>query len=242
MTGKISISLMLAIFWYASIPLLNALLSRNVASRNNNYNSWRSYDKLTGITTTVLFEKQMKRPILDQIASTLFRLENDRVESSSVLDDKGRYGEPMEWSDDQSFANIFSRFVSDNPIGYQFKQWVADITAGNNYDPVETQLYIKSFISEHDIAMFSFTTCPFCRKAKDTLDERGLEYSVIELDELLDNRGNEIRAELGKLTKRTSVPSIFVQQQYIGGCNDGPGLLPLLENGDLFRILNRTDK
>jgi len=179
----------------------------------------------------------MKRPIMDQIASALFRLENQRVEDSSVVDEKGRVGEPMEWSEGTSAANKFSEFVANNPIGYQFKQWVADIVAGGDYDQGEVQKQIDEFVQENEIAMYSFTTCPFCRRAKDSLDERGLKYSVIELDELEGNQGNEIRAELGRKTKRTSVPSIFVRGQYIGGCNDGPGLLPMMESGELDKLL-----
>ena len=56
----------------------------------------------------------MKRPILDQIATFVFKLENDRVANSSIEDDKGRNGEPMEWAEENSFANQFSEMVSSN--------------------------------------------------------------------------------------------------------------------------------
>lgn len=178
----------------------------------------------------------MKRPILDQIATALFKLENSRVEASSVPDEKGRVGEPMEWSDETSTANRFSELVASNPIGYQFKQWVADIVAGD-YDETEVSNLVDSLVANDKIAIFSFTTCPFCRRAKDALEKRGLEYQVLELDELEGNKGNEILAVLGKRTKRTSVPSIFVRGKYIGGCNDGPGLLPLLHSGEFDKLL-----
>ena len=55
---------------------------------------------------------EMKRPILDQIATFVFKLENDRVAASSVEDDKGRNGEPMEWAEENSFANQLSEMVS----------------------------------------------------------------------------------------------------------------------------------
>lgn len=35
---------------------------------------------------------EMKRPILDRLATFVFKLENDRVANSSVEDDKGRTG------------------------------------------------------------------------------------------------------------------------------------------------------
>lgn len=141
----------------------------------------------------------------------------------------------MEWSEKDSVANKFSEFVAQ--YGYAFKQWVADIVAGE-YDQQATKSEIDDFITSNEVAMFSFTTCPFCRRAKDALDERGVTYKSIELDELKGNEGNAIRAELGRRTKRTSVPSIFVRGQYIGGCNDGPGLLPLMESGEFDRMLS----
>ena len=99
---------------------------------------------------------------------------------------------------------------------------------------------INDFVGSNPVAMFSFTTCPFCRRAKDVLDEKGVPYVSMELDERGGNRGNEIRATLGRMTKRTSVPSIFVGGQSIGGCNDGPGLIPLNESGELDRLLSAS--
>jgi glutaredoxin 3 len=180
----------------------------------------------------------MKRPILDQIASTLFDLETKRVKDSSVIDEQGRMGEPMEWSTSDSLANKLSEFMAQGP-GYQFKQFVADIVAGE-HDEAATQQYIDQMIAKQNVIMFSFTTCPFCRRAKDLLEEQNIRYATVELDELPDNQGNEIRASLGKMTKRTSVPNIFIRQSSIGGLNDGnPGLVPLFESGEL---LNRIKK
>jgi glutaredoxin 3 len=181
----------------------------------------------------------MKRPIIDQVASFLFQLETDRVEKSSVVDEKGRLGEPMEWSERESVANKFSEFIASNDVGYAFKQFVADIVAGE-FDKDQTGAEIDSFIKDHPVAMFSFSTCPFCRRAKDFLEENAIPYQSLELDDLPGNRGNEIRAMLGRKTRRTSVPSIFIGGQYIGGCNDGPGLLPLAESGQLKLYLDKS--
>ena len=182
----------------------------------------------------------MKRPIFDQLATALFRLENSRVEKSSVVDEKGRNGEPMEWSESESLANRLSTAVAENSLGYRFKQLVADIVAGSDYDVEAVNTRIDNFVSDHPVAMFSFSTCPFCRRAKDLLDEKGVWYKVIELDELEGNAGNEIRANLGRKTGRTSVPSIFIGGKYIGGCNDGPGLLPLDKSGELDLLLHEA--
>lgn len=199
-------------------------------------NSGKSTPTPPSSVLTVLHEGKnpMQRPLLDQIATTLFNLESQRVASSSVLDDQGRYGEPMEWSNRTSFANQFSVMMASNPIGYTFKQTVANLVAGS-YNEAEVTSQIKSYIQQDTVVMFSFTTCPFCRKAKDILEERSIPYTAIELDALEEeNEGNILRAQLGKLTKRTSMPNIFIHGKCIGGCNDGyPGLIPLIENDQL---------
>uniref|UniRef100_A0A7S4NGB9 Glutaredoxin domain-containing protein n=1 Tax=Odontella aurita TaxID=265563 RepID=A0A7S4NGB9_9STRA len=189
-------------------------------------------------TRSVSRLNEMKRPFLDQVASTLFRLEQDRVESSSVVDDNGRVGEPMEWSESGSMANKLSELMAGP--GYAFKQFVADVVAGE-FDETDIEAQVDEFVDGTDIAMFSFSTCPFCRRAKDYLSESGIQYESMELDELEGNTGNEIRAVLGRKTRRTSVPAIFIRGQFIGGCNDGPGLLTLAESGELDRFLGRAN-
>jgi glutaredoxin 3 len=121
-------------------------------------------------------------------------------------------------------------------IGYRLKQFIVDAIAGNDYDATQVNNDIDDFVKENPIAMFSFTTCPFCIKAKAALDDRGIKYAVRELDAEA-KRGNAIRAELGRRYRRTSVPAIFVNGKFIGGCNDGPGLLPLLAKGEFDRLL-----
>mmetsp|Transcript_39090 Transcript_39090/g.39562 ORF Transcript_39090/g.39562 Transcript_39090/m.39562 type:complete len:241 (-) Transcript_39090:139-861(-) len=202
-----------------TIPRKNGCTRRNVPSQQ----------------TTSL--QEMKRPFFDQVATSLFNLEQKRVEESSVVDEKGRMGEPMEWSESGSLANSFSEFMAGG-IGYQFKQLVADIVA-KDFDEIKTLSKVDSFVSSNKVAMFSFSTCPFCRRAKDFLEEEGIDYSVIELDELDGNEGNEIRAVLGRKIRRTSVPSIFINGESIGGCNDGPGLLPLAKEGKLDSLLTQ---
>lgn len=172
---------------------------------------------------------------MDRVASSLFKLENDRVASSSVVDDKGRVGEPMEWSEKDSLASRLSEVMAGP--GYAFKQWVADIVAGD-FDEDSVNGKVDAFVNDNSVAMFSFTTCPFCRRAKDFLEEKGVPYASLELDTLEGNEGNEIRAILGRKTRRTSVPAIFINGDFIGGCNDGPGLLTISETGELDERLS----
>jgi len=69
------------------------------------------------------------------------------------------------------------------------------------------------------------------------LDGKGASYFVLELDEIAD--GPALRAELGQLTGRTSVPAIWIGETFVGGCNDGPlgGVNSLAAAGTLDAML-----
>lgn len=61
---------------------------------------------------------------------------------------------------------------------------------------------------------------------------------MVELD--ADPDGKALRAEMGGLLGRTSVPAIWIDGKFVGGCNDGPmgGLLKLDESGELDGMLS----
>ncbi|KAL7486751.1 hypothetical protein ACHAW6_012344 [Cyclotella cf. meneghiniana] len=89
-----------------------------------------------------------------------------------------------------------------------------------DYDSVAIRRKIDALVDTNPVLMFSFTTCPYCIKAKAILDEKGAKYTVVELDKERD--GAAIRAEMGEMLGRTSVPAVWIERQFIGGCNDGP--------------------
>ena len=51
------------------------------------------------------------------------------------------------------------------------------------------------------------------------LDTYGAKYTVVELNEV--EGGYPLRAELAAREGRTSVPALFVNGVFVGGCNDG---------------------
>jgi len=147
-------------------------------------------------------------------------------------------GEPRAWAEDDSLAQRVSK-VSQVGVFASLKQWIAESIAGD-YDREAINKRIDDTLAATPVVMFSFSTCPFCLKAKGLLkDDVKLNPSmltVIECDE--DPEGNAIRAELGKRTGRTSMPSIWIKETgYIGGCNDGPGIVPLQKDGKLVPML-----
>ena len=69
------------------------------------------------------------------------------------------------------------------------------------------------------------------------MNGKSARYTVVELDQ--DPDGKAIRAVLGEQVGRTSVPAIWIEGAFVGGCNDGPmgGLLRLDEEGKLDGLL-----
>lgn len=108
------------------------------------------------------------------------------------------------------------------------------------YDAEAIQARTNGLINDNPVLMFSFTTCPFCVKAKGVLDGVNAKYTVVELD--TDPDGKAIRAEMGDLIGRTSVPAIWIGQEFVGGCNDGPmgGVAKLSEEGKLEGMLKEV--
>eukprot|EP00287_Rhodomonas_sp_CCMP768_P012167 CAMPEP_0196728618 /NCGR_PEP_ID=MMETSP1091-20130531/9243_1 /TAXON_ID=302021 /ORGANISM="Rhodomonas sp., Strain CCMP768" /LENGTH=166 /DNA_ID=CAMNT_0042071389 /DNA_START=14 /DNA_END=514 /DNA_ORIENTATION=+ len=76
----------------------------------------------------------------------------------------------------------------------------------------------QSQIDSNKVMMFSKTYCPFCTKAKTTLDNLGVKYEVMELDKRDD--GAEIQDAMVEITGGRSVPRVFIGGQFIGGGDD----------------------
>ncbi|MGZ5130521.1 MAG: glutaredoxin 3 [Caldimonas sp.] len=80
------------------------------------------------------------------------------------------------------------------------------------------------------VKMYSTATCPFCLRAKALLRQRGVES----IDEIrIDERPGE-RESMIRLTRRRTVPQIFIGETHVGGCDElmaldrAGGLEPLL--------------
>lgn len=80
------------------------------------------------------------------------------------------------------------------------------------------------------VKIYLTATCPYCIRARSLLQQRG----VTALEEIRVDLQPERRAEMTRITGRTSVPQIFIGSTHVGGCDDlhaldaRGGLLPLL--------------
>jgi glutaredoxin 3 len=84
-----------------------------------------------------------------------------------------------------------------------------------------------------NIEVYTWSSCPFCIRAKALLDKKGVQYTEYQID------GDEpARAKMAQRANgRRSVPQIFIDGQHIGGCDD---LYALNSQGKLDSLLQGT--
>lgn len=86
------------------------------------------------------------------------------------------------------------------------------------------QQLVQDLITQHPVAVFSKTYCPFCSAAKRALKEESQKVTpptpihVIELD--MRDDGDAIQAALVSLTGQRTVPNVFIGGESIGGGDD----------------------
>ena len=80
------------------------------------------------------------------------------------------------------------------------------------------------------VEIYTWSTCPFCIRAKDLLSDKKIEFIEYSID------GDEAaRAKMSKRANgRRSVPQIFINDRHIGGCDD---MYELEESGELDLLL-----
>ncbi|MDD3594626.1 MAG: glutaredoxin 3 [Candidatus Gastranaerophilales bacterium] len=66
------------------------------------------------------------------------------------------------------------------------------------------------------VKIYTTSTCPYCIKAKKLLDYKNIPYEEININ---DNYDTAMSA-LSKTTGYETVPQIFINEEFIGGCDD----------------------
>ena len=75
--------------------------------------------------------------------------------------------------------------------------------------------------------------CPYCRNAKTLLNNKGVSYEELNIDEL-----GMTRKDLYDLTGGRTVPQIIINENSIGGFDD---LFSLHQSGGLDSLLDVSD-
>ncbi|XP_062411801.1 glutaredoxin 2 isoform X2 [Sardina pilchardus] len=78
--------------------------------------------------------------------------------------------------------------------------------------------FVQDMVSRNCVVIFSKTSCPYCKMAKNVFNEIGATYKVIELDQ--HNDGRQLQEALAQITGAKTVPRVFINGQCIGGGSD----------------------
>jgi glutaredoxin len=130
----------------------------------------------------------------------------------------------------------FRIFQESQAAGYDFKQCVACVLAGE-YDGEGAREEINDIIKSNPCVMYTWESSPACKKAVEAFEKVGAEVKNVRLDDPW-SEGNPIRAEIGKMVGKSSVPMIFIGGKYVGGYDAGvseeaPGILEMAFKGTL---------
>jgi glutaredoxin 3 len=82
------------------------------------------------------------------------------------------------------------------------------------------------------VTLYTTRFCPYCIRARNLLDGKGVAY----LDMAVDHDPG-LRREMMERSGRSTVPQIWVGEQHIGGCDD---LVLLERQGCLDELLERA--
>jgi glutaredoxin-related protein len=132
---------------------------------------------------------------------------------------------------------IFNKARSED--GYTFKQSTAIAIAGE-YDVAQVRQGINDIVESNPFVLFTWDASPSCKQAIKALESMGdaVTMKIVRLDDPWEE-GNPIRAELGKMTGKSSVPSVWIAGEYVGGydsgvSDDAPGLVTMAFRGTLI--------
>jgi glutaredoxin 3 len=80
------------------------------------------------------------------------------------------------------------------------------------------------------VEIYTKAWCPYCWRAKELLEAKGVEYREISVD-----YGGDVREEMvQRANGRTTVPQIFIREWHVGGCDD---LMALERAGGLDKLI-----
>jgi glutaredoxin-like protein NrdH len=70
---------------------------------------------------------------------------------------------------------------------------------------------------QRDVKIYSLTTCSHCRDTKEFLNQCGVAYKCINVDELVPEERNKVLMELKELSPECAFPTIIIGDKVIVG-------------------------
>ena len=83
-----------------------------------------------------------------------------------------------------------------------------------------------------DVLLYTTNWCPFCRRAKMLLEEKGVQWKELDIE-----ADPVHRQAMTEASGRNTVPQIFINGTHVGGSDE---LFELDVRGELDKLLGRT--
>ncbi|KAK9832794.1 hypothetical protein WJX81_001740 [Elliptochloris bilobata] len=91
---------------------------------------------------------------------------------------------------------------------------------------------VKEQNAKNKVVVYSKSYCPYCAQVKGLFNKLNVDYKLFELDQIAD--GQDVQNALHDVTSRRTVPQVFVDGKFIGGCDDTTGMY---QSGELKTLL-----
>jgi glutaredoxin 3 len=105
----------------------------------------------------------------------------------------------------------------------------------NNHDSPKMKnikwLKMTDNIENTKVVIYTKPTCGYCIRAKNFFKDTGIKYVEIDV-----STNQILHQELIEKTGSKTVPLIFINDEYIGGCSD---MLKMAEDGRLERLFEK---
>jgi glutaredoxin 3 len=85
-----------------------------------------------------------------------------------------------------------------------------------------------------NVVVYASNFCPYCYRALKLLDDKGVEYTLLDVD-----FNPPLRREMEQRSQRPTVPQIFIGQHHVGGYDD---LSALEQAGGLDALLTEASR
>ena len=80
-----------------------------------------------------------------------------------------------------------------------------------------------------DVKIYTANYCPYCTRVKQFFSDKNIAFEEIDI-----TNDTEARAALTEKTKVRTVPQVFINDEFVGGCDD---ILALDAKGELDSYL-----
>lgn len=88
-------------------------------------------------------------------------------------------------------------------------------------------------IKQNSVTLFVRSYCPYCKRAERLFEELNIKATIIDFGTI--ENGEEVKEELAKMTGHRTVPMIFINGKFVGGCDT---VTKLHEESKLISLVN----